>query len=967
MATKPFDQEALNRLNSSIGEVESSLRGSKTAYTSNVDPTGEDLSQEAQLRSLQNRAAQLESQGLREKWYGESKDENSAVSGTQAGLLERGLNALSAPLYAVVGGVEAVLGKGTKPGFSNIAENIREKGTFGDLLQQYGAPNTGLGKWAITAPLGFALDVAADPVNWVTAGTTAFLPRIGYGLAKGTTKGGLSLGIQAAKEGALSKLSSSGSTLLGISTGIAKAGEKVAGVGPAKNIIGKKLSTKIAGMADSLGEVAANRAMLYDEMVGRNILDIIENPNKIRIGELFKEGFSKIPYGDDLARVLIYDPAEWFRVAKIKDLADKIMDVERMGGDFVALKVLKGVDREEALKNILTKFEESVPESVFIKNLKEAKELGEDMTQSWTSFDNIENAQRMLGEAGIETLLDDVKKAFEKLDVNKTGVKWYDNSMSKLKEFKIKNVAVAAKILNTYETFMDLFKASKIGASPVAWMNAIVGNLTMAGMAGVDITNPAHYKYVLNAKKLLSGNQSPEFIFKELIGNPEWAAFMKEFPGIFEKTFGFKPGFLDDTIKRIKPGIKRKPTTSPIELTENLYEDLAKLKEVTKSQLGTSIGANELISNKQTAKLKKVLREKAAEGNIPAKIGDVLFNKSMNAYERIDQANKLGVALRFSNSGVSESELMKLSRIIKMSKDDVVKVRSKSGFLFRIKPERATELANEIYMNYAAMPGAVKVLRNMPILGSPFSSFLYAMLGKTAKTVAYNPAIFNKVNFLLSEVSGSKSPIEKEALQSQYYQWLNTPGMVRLPFLVKNPIYVNFANMIPYYTMNMFTPSERKYKDTLPGEIIKLVDKSPFFKDPVGQVMFDYLVQPYLISASKDPSLSAQSSFGQPIYPINATAKEKAFYAARTLAEAPMPGVAAYLGLAQGALLPGMSEYAPSYRWRQIANAVQGKNQLGITTKESAASRLNRSLLGSVGIPVQSLDLTFLSNQINKK
>jgi hypothetical protein len=310
---------------------------------------------------------------------------------------------------------------------------------------------------------------------------------------------------------------------------------------------------------------------------------------------------------------------------------------------------------------------------------------------------------------------------------------------------------------------------------------------------------------------------------------------------------------------------------------------------------------------------------------------------------------------------------MKLARMVKMSKDDVSKIRTKSGFLYRVKPERATEIANEIYMNYAAMPGAVKVLRSMPILGSPFSSFLYAMLGKAAKTTAYNPAIFNKVNFLLSEISGAKSPIEKEALQSQYYQWLNTPGMVRIPFLTKNPVYINMANMIPYYTMNMFTPSERKYNDTLPGEIIKIVDKSPLFKDPVGQVLFDYFVQPTLISLSRDPSLAVQSSFGQPLYPRDATTGEKALYAARTLAEAPMPGVAAYAGLPQGLLLPGVSNAMPSYRWRQMANAVQGKNQLGITTKEGPSSRTFRSLLGSVGVPVQSLDLTFLSNQINKK
>ena len=51
---------------------------------------------------------------------------------------------------------------------------------FYDLVcsDQQSKPN-----WA-AMPVGFALDVALDPVNWFTAGSNAFIPRVGKGLVK---------------------------------------------------------------------------------------------------------------------------------------------------------------------------------------------------------------------------------------------------------------------------------------------------------------------------------------------------------------------------------------------------------------------------------------------------------------------------------------------------------------------------------------------------------------------------------------------------------------------------------------------------------------------------------------------------------------------------------------------------------------------------------------------------------------
>jgi len=74
--------------------------------------------------------------------------------------------------------------------------------------------------------------------------------------------------------------------------------------------------------------------------------------------------------------------------------------------------------------------------------------------------------------------------------------------------------------------------------------------------------------------------------------------------------------------------------------------------------------------------------------------------------------------------------------------------------------------------------------------------------------------------------------------------------MIKLPFFQENPLYLNVANMIPYYNMNMFAPSERKYNDSLGDKLVSVLDKTPILKDPVGQVMFDYFIQPLIIKDS---------------------------------------------------------------------------------------------------------------------
>jgi hypothetical protein len=268
----------------------------------------------------------------------------------------------------------------------------------------------------------------------------------------------------------------------------------------------------------------------------------------------------------------------------------------------------------------------------------------------------------------------------------------------------------------------------------------------------------------------------------------------------------------------------------------------------------------------------------------------------------------------------------------------------------------------ETYMNYASMPDFVKVMRALPLVGSPFLSFAYAMGLKTAKTAINNPAIFNKVGFLMNEITGERSPAEKTALAQQYNSYLNSPAVVRI-FGMWN---VSFNNLIPWFSQNLIDPSQRSYDPTsTQAQMMNIINDSPIMNDPIGGVIRDYFIQPWVLSGSGQVP---QGTFGQPLYPtydangklINASLGTKLLYAGRTLAESLVPGSVGYAGLANipGEMSPGAVNLIPSYGFRTIANAVQGRSSVGAMTKEDAVRKGLRAVLGRSGIPVYTLNTT---------
>ena len=99
---------------------------------------------------------------------------------------------------------------------------------------------------------------------------------------------------------------------------------------------------------------------------------------------------------------------------------------------------------------------------------------------------------------------------------------------------------------------------------------------------------------------------------------------------------------------------------------------------------------------------------------------------------------------------------------------------------------------------------------------------------------------------------------------------------------------------------------------------------------------------------------------GSPLYPINATGVDKAFYAGRGLADSLFPAAAAPVGL----VLPSAyAKYYPGYRTRQMSYGKAQENQLGIPGSETSASRAIRNVLGYLGIPLEIADTTYAASQ----
>lgn len=1019
-------ESQIGSLNTTAAGYKNRLVASPTALGGDAAPSSYDVQNQTELTNIQNNIQRLTDQKLRAQWYPPQDPSQTAAesSGAKSGLVGSAVDFISRPLYGAVGALKHFTGQGQGSLGQDMADNIlRNKSTVGDVLHTAGLPS------GVSMPLGFALDVALDPINWLTMGTGALLPRLAVGAFKG-----------AAKEGAAGAL-----------RGLRLAGES----GVLSKATTTARFTPFLRRTETFGKLATaarTSTKEFENFTGETVGKMVQQRGmgigsyRIGLGQIVNSIADASPGGQKFLENWIYDPAGWVNKAHIKDTLEKSLS-SKMDVSGVVSAGLKNEDTTPFIKALEPQLREKLsPIPVHTGSVSLAEDLTSiDLNSSYNGVsqkevdlamsklaadgintskiqaaapgivsgvddavsllknpelgftgDPIENILRIAKEAnsGVDLTLDEVAKIMKSHSFGQTGVEWFDNFQKNIRDTKYLKVKFGEEIYNVgkstmdwYDKSMGIFRGAKIGASPTGHVNAWFGNSIMSHLTlGLDwlllkktrqAWNVLHDRpgAALLMDNLLSEETklglkeyntaargtmgSIDFIGARESANTKIFLMGKDAglipEGVTAADFANDMAPVMESLLDIKKSAEAKFRTGSkggLEPARKLFKEGGISSPM---DVGTGLGANELLESSVTREMFDALAKNAKDGSYAWKVGDFVFNKLSHEYETIDQSWKFGAVAFATTDGLTRNQLQRIRHYIDIFPEDLTEVVGKDGqWRYKLPANKALELSNVIYMNYNAMPAAIRVLRNMPLIGSPFASFMYGMSLKTAQAMAYNPSAFTKVNFAMNEFGGQKTPLEKKALTGNFYSYLNAPGMMRVPFFDKNPIYLNLTNMIPYYSLNMFNPSEANFSSSaLPDKLVSLVQSSPLFKTPYGSVVFDYLIQPTILGEATAP----QGQFGQPLYPVDANAGAKSLYALRSLGEAFVPNVAAYAGLVTP---ESLAQYVPSYRWRQLAEAKEGKNQLGISSKEPALSRTLRGSLSASGIPVQApVDLTY--------
>lgn len=934
-------------------KYENLLKKSKTAVAAGVKPSSSDLSAQANLISARNTAETAESAKIKTEWYGDE-----AAGETKKSWLGRLLHAAQAPTAAVAGAVEWAAGKGTKKELlPNIKANVEEEGNFGDILRGYGLSNT------VAMPVGLALDIASDPINWITAGTSALVPRVATGIVKGAAKGTMIEGASTAlKSGLLSKAESVVKAVPGLSS---KAWNTEV---MTKEMMGE--TNKLYKGIRNLSAKSAKASKEYNKIIDKDIMEEIAKESFFkRTASFLDDNLRKTPAGRKIAGIFEYSPTKWFQAQKV---IEGVKTAENMGVKD-AWRYVEGVNIPEGLK--------------LEDQIKAAAEML-DNKYILRAANSREIAYRLQGEAINAKIF---KDGLSQLEARKAAVRDIFGSDGNLQKYdavieKTINSKYGLKFLENYAVFTGLFKNAKIGGNILtAGTNAVVGNLTMTALAGVDVLSSGLYHSMRNALKLVTTNDWQKF--NELVFRDEWKPVLKQNAELFRKIYGVDANlllkgkaYLDEVFAEtsrvmMKNGSMEEYNQTMAKIREAYDDTIAKkFAEKSGEQAATSLAqARSSIAAGQegTFITSEILRgpygdfvdrvkKMADDGKFGAKAVHWYLTKPMDTYGKIDQVYKLGLTMHLSNNGITEKELLKLSKAFDIDKSSVRYMADMN--VYRLMPEKAMEIASQVYMNYAAMPAFVQIMRSLPVMGSPFFSFAYGMTSLAGKAALTNPSIVNKVNFALKEFSGGKTPLEKQALSEKGGEFYKQPGMIKLSpfsFFNENPIYLNMENMIPYYTLNVFQPSARSYKEKVGNTVASVIDKMPFLKTPDGQIMFDYLIQPLILKETP------KNSFNQQVWSKSAGAGEKIGRVASAAAETVVPPLAGLTGIVGGSMVDSelgqkITSYVPSYSYRKLANAVQGKNATGIKTKEGASAKTLRALGAISGVPTYQLNLKYV-------
>lgn len=637
---------------------------------------------------------------------------------------------------------------------------------------------------------------------------------------------------------------------------------------------------------------------------------------------------------------------------------------------------------------------------------------------------NDEEVLMMFEKAGMEgEQVDFLRSTMAKMkEGGATGFEPYDQAMTRIHN-KVqaligpKATAVVDKAVAYMDLSTKLFTISKTALNPGTWTANFFTGIVTDGMGGMDVLNPLYHDAQVGARKFFRGIVDKKWLetLRPVLGDlvdiqsGSMGSWIQKSLGmsfdtlsdgaLIEKieTAARSQGInltKEDIIRQISEmaqGIKKEKAAGSLKTSGEMAAELIteKVKNRFKltpliEQVGESAGGfgtfrpEDLpnswflseMAHGEFGKLLNSLNKGGKEGNNFKRIAYDVLTKPATWYSTIDQQRKLGTFVHLITNGLPASNLQIANKFSKFGSGGIAGTKVVAGELrYLLTPEAAIGVVNELGTNYAAAPAIVQAMRMIPIVGSPFVAFPYLMTAKVGKTLAFNPAFFNKVAFGMREISGRKSPLEKEALglndpsKPSGLAYLNDPSFLRINVSPMHSYYLNMGNFLAYNSLNTLMPSERKYRDTWAGRVSDVIDRSPLFKGPAGQMIVDYMLLPFLATEGEVP----QNYFGQPLYPDDATLLQKTGYAARTAIESYMPGVASVAG----ALTPMMPEAMQQTkfidkvplgaRYRMLAQATQGRNAQGVISPNAS---VERGLLSSVGVPLTSVDLT---NQATKQ
>ena len=575
------------------------------------------------------------------------------------------------------------------------------------------------------------------------------------------------------------------------------------------------------------------------------------------------------------------------------------------------------------------------------------------------------------------------------------------------------------KTLKAYESLIGVFKSYAIGTSPAAYVTAFLSNNIMSAMHGIDIADPYFIKAIKEAASITAFPDEAKAL--AFFNNPNWAKLAEKNPVYFDmvsrSVFNVKPNFVlhpQETLDLLKDKILAKygieTGVSPEAWQEGVQAYAEKLhtkigkfagkasseeenrllqaasgeyrstvsKSLRPSVMGDTsdlaAGVTSPVSRESTTMwndfapgvmsgMMKDLEADAKAGGIKGTIANAFLwsiKEPMSYYSQVDKIHRLAMAKYMMDYGFPEKTANILTRFFKPeAASDLVKMPGRNAYTTSL--EYATRVANESFLNYSALPPAARMLRSIPLLGAPFASFQYGMLGNTMRTAVNNPGVFDYVNFVMREISGQKSPLEKEALKDPYNSYLNDNGMLKIPlFGDNNVVYANVGQSIPYLTMSLLARPKRTNGQKYGDKIANVIDQLPTFKDPVASWALDWLIMPQLLQ-------EAVGSYGQPLYPAGASTAQKVGMGAASLVGTMVPKGANLLGLIPGLPVPDEAlNYVP-YLAAKLQRAERGQTSKGIPSKQNATERTVLDMPGAfAGVPFYKVETQYAKPPANQ-